>query len=157
MAQRYTKAQLAWRPGMPKPRRSTRVLFMSTTLALQALAVIFAGLAMFGLNGRLDGGVPVLVACLVLAAVMIADCAFLSRTWGVQVGWVLQVITILLGILQPAMYVVGALFLIIWAYSVIKGGSIDRENAERDRAQAAWEAEHPEDENPEHGSAGQHG
>lgn len=144
MAQRYTKAQLAWRPGMPKPRRSTRVLFGSSTLALEALAVIFAGLAMFGLRGRLDGGLPVLIVSLVVAAALIVCCAVLTKPWGIAAGWALQVVTVLLGLFHPAMYVVGVIFGGLWAYAVIKGGSIDRENAERDRAQAAWEAQHPE-------------
>jgi hypothetical protein len=56
--QRFTKKQLAWRPNTPKPRRSTKIMFASVLLTLQALAMVFAGLAMFGLRGRLDGGVP---------------------------------------------------------------------------------------------------
>jgi hypothetical protein len=142
--QRFTKKQLAWRPNTPKPRRSTKIMFASVLLTLQALAMVFAGLAMFGLRGRLDGGVPALVACLILAAAMIVACAFLKKSWGIGLGWALQVVTVAFGILEPAMYVVGVAFLLMWAYCVIKGGQMDRIDDEREREQREWEAAHPE-------------
>lgn len=141
---KLTKKQLAWRPGMPKPRRSTRVMFASVVLSLQALAMVFAGLAMFGMRGRLDGGLPALLGCLGLAVVMFVACAFVKKPWGIGVGWALQVVTVGMGLIEPTMYLVGIGFLAVWAYCVIKGGKMDRIDEEREREQREWEAAHPD-------------
>ena len=42
------------------------------------------------------------------------------------------------------MFVVGALFAVAWWYALYAGARIDRENAARARAQADWDAAHPE-------------
>ncbi len=47
---KLTKAQREWRPGMPKKRRSTRVMFASTVLPLEAFVAFFVTLAFFGLT-----------------------------------------------------------------------------------------------------------
>ncbi|HEY1158896.1 MAG TPA: DUF4233 domain-containing protein, partial [Arthrobacter sp.] len=47
---RLTKAQRVWRPGMPKMRRSTKVMFASTVLLLEAFVMFFATLVVFGLR-----------------------------------------------------------------------------------------------------------
>ncbi|OFT41113.1 hypothetical protein HMPREF3160_08165 [Arthrobacter sp. HMSC06H05] len=146
MAQkRYTKKQLAWRPGQRKQQRSIAVMFGSSTLTLEALVVVFAGLALFGKHGLMEGGgLPYLLTCVVIGVVMILTCAFLRYPWGIALGWSLQVVMIALGILEPMMYFVGALFGCIWAYGIIKGKQMDRENVQRARAQAEWEAQHGE-------------
>lgn len=146
MAQkRYTKKQLAWRPGQRKQQRSIAVMFGSSTLTLEALVVVFAGLALFGKHGLMEGGgVPYLLTCVVIGVVMILTCAFLRYPWGIALGWSLQVVMIALGILEPMMYFVGGLFGCIWAYGIIKGKQMDRENVQRAREQAEWEAQHGE-------------
>ena len=146
MAQkRYTKKQLAWRPGQRKQQRSIAVMFGSSTLTLEALVVVFAGLALFGKHGLMEGGgLPYLLTCVVIGVVMILACAFLRYPWGIALGWSLQVVMIALGILEPMMYFVGGLFGCIWAYGIIKGKQMDRENVQRARAQAEWEAQHGE-------------
>ena len=54
---KLTKAQREWRPGMPKKRRSTKVMFASTVLLLEAFVVFFGTLAVFGLRaGRIPAG-----------------------------------------------------------------------------------------------------
>jgi hypothetical protein len=47
---KLTKAQREWRPGMPRKRRSTKVMFASTVLLLEAFVMFFATLAVFGLR-----------------------------------------------------------------------------------------------------------
>ena len=73
MAQkRYTKKQLAWRPGQKKQQRSIAMMFGSSTLTLEALVVVFAGLALFGKHGLLEGGgLPYLLTCVVIGVVMV--------------------------------------------------------------------------------------
>ncbi|RII41240.1 DUF4233 domain-containing protein [Galactobacter valiniphilus] len=142
---KLNKKQLAWRPGQTKVRRSSRVMFASTILVLEALVVIFAGLAIFGLRGRVEGGaLPLLIAFGVLALVFILACAVVNKPWGISLGWGLQVLLILMGILEPMMFIVGIAFGLTWAYAMVKGGQMDRDNAERAREQAAWEAANPE-------------
>lgn len=140
---KLTKAQREWRPGMPKKRRSTKVMFASTVLLLEAFVAFFATLAVFGLKR----GEPALVLGLgiTLSVVLILACAVLSRPWGIGVGWVMQLVLILSGFVEPTMFVVGALFAACWWYGIRAGMRIDRENAQRDREQAEWNASHGED------------
>lgn len=139
-----SKKQLAWRPGQTKVRRSTMVMFSSVTLVLEALVVLFAGLAMFGLHNKTEGkGLQLLIASAVLAVLLILACAVLGKSWGMALGWGLQVVLILMGFFEPMMFLVGALFMLVWAYGAIQGGKIDRENARRAREQAEWEAANP--------------
>ena len=46
---KLTKAQREWRPGMPKKRRSIKIMFASTVLLLEAFVAFFATLVVFGL------------------------------------------------------------------------------------------------------------
>jgi len=141
---KLTKAQREWRPGMPKKRRSTKVMFASTVLLLEAFVALFGTLAVFGL--RRGEFPPVLVFGLGigLALVLALTCAVLTKPWGVALGWVLQLVLILTGFVEPTMFVVGALFALTWWYGIRTGIRIDREAAQRDREQAAWEAANPE-------------
>ena len=141
---KLTKAQREWRPGMPKKRRSTKLMFASTVLLLEAFVALFGTLAVFGL--RRGEFPPVLVFGLGigLALVLALTCAVLTKPWGVALGWVLQLVLILTGFVEPTMFVVGALFALTWWYGIRTGIRIDREAAQRDREQAAWEAANPE-------------
>ncbi|WP_372699114.1 DUF4233 domain-containing protein [Arthrobacter sp. JSM 101049] len=141
---RMTKAQREWRPGMKKKRRSTRVLFASTVLTLEAGVALFATLAVFGLyRDEINPALIFLVGGWIMAVCILA-CAFLSKPLGYWIGWTVQVILILLGFVDPSMFVVGVLFALCWWYAVTKGRTIDRENARRDALQAEWDAAHPE-------------
>lgn len=142
---RMTKAQREWQPGMPKKRRSVKVLFASTVLLLEAFAVLFGTLVSFGLH-RDEYPVGLLLASgALLSAALVATCAFLSRPAGLKTGWVLQVLIIATGFVEPMMFVVGILFGATWWYAMNTGARLDRENVERDKAQREWAAEHPEE------------
>lgn len=136
---RMTKAQREWRPGMPKKRRSTKVLFASTVLALEAFVVLFATLVVFGLNRDTLNPWLVIGGGLVLALAMIGTCAFLTKPAGLAVGWVLQLLLIASGFLEPMMFLIGVLFAATWWYGLRAGARVDRENRERDRQQAEWD------------------
>ncbi|MGO2004157.1 DUF4233 domain-containing protein [Arthrobacter rhombi] len=143
---RMTKAQRAWRPGMKKKRRSTRVLFASTILVLEAGVALFATLAVFGLyRDTIDPLLIFLTGGWIMAVCIIA-CAFLNKPLGYWIGWIVQILLILLGFVDASMFFIGVLFALCWWYAVTKGRSIDLENAERDRLQAEWEAANPEPE-----------
>jgi len=106
-------------------RHPTRT-FAATVLSFEALIVFFAGLvAMHGKGGLgLTLGVPsaLAVACLVVAGM-------LRRRWGYIAGWLLQIAVVATGVLVPAMYVVGAIFLLLWWYGLRLGRRIERERS----------------------------
>ncbi|OAE02091.1 DUF4233 domain-containing protein [Arthrobacter sp. OY3WO11] len=145
---KLTKAQREWRPGMPKKRRSTKVMFASTVLLLEAFVMFFATLAVFGLRRGEFPPAVILGVGIALCVVMIVACAFLTKPWGIGLGWILQLVLILTGIFEPAMFLVGALFAAAWWYGIRTGIRLDREAAERAREQAAWEAAHPDGAEP---------
>ena len=139
---KLTKAQREWRPGMPRKRRSTKVMFASTVLLLEAFVVFFATLAVFGLKRGEFPPALILGIGIALSIVMILACAVLSRPWGVGLGWILQIVLILTGIVEPMMFLVGALFGLAWWYGIRTGIRIDSEAAKREREQAEWSASH---------------
>lgn len=148
---RLTKAQREWRPGMPKKRRSTKVMFASTVLLLEAFVVFFGTLAVFGLRREEFPPALIFSVGIGLSLVLAFTCAVVTKPWGIAVGWVLQVVLILTGIVEPTMYLVGVLFAISWWYGIRTGIRIDREAAQRERDQAAWEAAHPASDEPDPG------
>ncbi|GAA2867745.1 DUF4233 domain-containing protein [Paenarthrobacter ilicis] len=146
---KLTKAQREWRPGMPKKRRSTKVMFASTVLLLEAFVAFFGTLVVFGLRrGEVDP-VIILGMGITLSVVLVLACAVLSKPWGLGLGWALQLVLILTGLAEPTMYVVGVLFAICWWYGIRAGMKIDREVVQRDREQAEWNAAHGDQAGPE--------
>lgn len=146
---KLSKAQREWRPGMPKKRRSTKVMFASTVLLLEAFVAFFATLVVFGLKrGEVAPGL-ILGVGIALSVVLVLACAVVRKPWGLAVGWGLQIVLILTGIAEPMMFIVGILFAICWWYGIRTGMRIDREVAERDRQQAEWDAAHGDEATPE--------
>ncbi|QHK19354.1 DUF4233 domain-containing protein [Pseudarthrobacter psychrotolerans] len=139
---KLTKAQREWRPGMPKKRRSTKVMFASTVLLLEAFVVFFATLAVFGLKRGEFPPAVILGIGIALSVVMVLACAVLSKPWGVGLGWILQIVLILTGIIEPMMFLVGALFGLAWWHGIRTGIRIDSEATKREREQADWNASH---------------
>jgi hypothetical protein len=146
---KLTKAQREWRPGMPKKRRSTKVMFASTVLLLEAFVVLFGTLAVFGLRRGEVSPALIFGVGIALFLVLVFTCAVVSRPWGVGLGWILQLVLVLAGIVEPTMYVVGVLFAAAWWYGIRTGIRIDREAGQREREQAAWDAAHPAGPGPE--------
>jgi len=91
-----------------------------STLVLLPLTKVSTGTA-------LATGLGLCLGCVVLAG--------LSRfRWALMLGWLVQVAAIGLGFLIGAMFVLGVVFLALWATAYVLGARI-----ERDRA--AWEAQ----------------
>ncbi|WP_411734085.1 DUF4233 domain-containing protein [Paeniglutamicibacter sp.] len=142
---KMTKAQREWRPGVPKKPRSTRVMFASTVLVLEAFLAIFVALALFGLKGEELSGALVIGAGVVVALICIFTCALLKKPLGYAIGWALQLLFIFTGFLLTSMFFIGAAFAATWWYAVTKGHTMDLETARRAREQAAWDAAHPQE------------
>jgi hypothetical protein len=71
------------------------------------------------------------VACLLLAGMLRAEAAYV-------VGWVIQLAAIGLGLVVPMMFVLGAVFALLWGSAYFLGRKIERERAE---AYAAYDAQ----------------
>src|SRR5690606_22705379 len=112
------------RPGDTiKPRKPAKVQFTAMMLQLEAFVVLFAGLALYGL--RNSGGYelgPVQLASpaalWVVVGVLFVVLIVLSRMMGTSVAYLVgsavQVPVLALGFLLPMMFVVGAVFVVLW-------------------------------------------
>jgi hypothetical protein len=106
----------------------------SIVLGFETIVVFLAALVIWGLS-RGTGGVfglpewaPLVAGGIVILA-LVLTMALLRFEWAYVLGWALQVVILISGLVNPAMYVVGAVFGGMWAYSMIVGGRIDRERA----------------------------
>lgn len=131
-------------PPVPGGPRSVRRTLASIVLAFEVVVVFLAALVIWGLS-REEGGIlglpewaPLAGGGLVILA-LVVTMGSLRREWAYRLGWVLQAVIFASGVLNPAMFVVGALFGGMWAYCMVVGGRIDR-----DRAASAAPGREPE-------------
>ena len=120
-------------PRQPRARRRRGAVesLGSIVLGFESIVVFLGGLALFGLR-VLPESIPAwwaIVAGSVLAILMVATAGMLRYRWAIAVGWVLQVVVALGGILEPALVVVALIFGGMWGYATIKGAALDRRNA----------------------------
>ncbi|TFC27218.1 DUF4233 domain-containing protein [Cryobacterium sp. TMT2-18-3] len=109
----------------PAPRSVKRTL-ATILLGFEIIVVALAALVIFGLQAlppwlALGGGA-------VLGLAMVAVLALLRYEWAYVVGWILQLIMVAAGFLNPAMFFVGGMFAAMWAYCMIAGSRIDNQN-----------------------------
>jgi hypothetical protein len=71
-------------------------------------------------------GLGLAVACVLVAGM-------LRRPWAYAVGWAIQVAAIALGVVVHSMFVLGAIFLALWATAYFLGRKIEVERAEWER------------------------
>jgi len=74
------------------------------------------------------GGLLLTVACILGAGLV-------RRPGGIAIGWVLQGLVLATGFWVPAMFVLGAVFLLIWVWFLLLGARIDRDRARWAREQ----------------------
>jgi len=55
----------------------------------------------------------------------------LRHSWGIALGWILQVVVALGAFLVPALALVALIFGGMYGYATIKGAALDRRNAQR--------------------------
>lgn len=85
-----------------------------------------------------------IVGGLLLMFALIYASASQRRSWGLAVGWALQVIVILTGFVVPLMFFLGGIFALLWFYSIRVGIRGDAIKAARDAAVQAAEDQNPE-------------
>lgn len=105
----------------------------SVVLGFESIIVFLGGLALYGLN-QMPAGIPAwwgIVAGAVLALLMVATTGVLRHRWGIALGWFWQLVLALGGFLVLALALVALIFGAMYAYATIKGGALDRRNAQR--------------------------
>jgi hypothetical protein len=117
----------AGRPARQRRPRSVRATLASIVLAIEFVVVLLAALVVWGLRdlppaAALGGGAGLLVVIVIAAALA-------RSTVGIALGWLVQVVLLAAGAVQPAVGVVGLLFGAFWLYCMIVGGRIDRREA----------------------------
>ncbi|MBT2499965.1 DUF4233 domain-containing protein [Agromyces sp. ISL-38] len=111
--------------------RSLQQTLASIVLAFEVIVVFLASLVIWGLAApAAEGDMPAWVALVaggVMIVGLIATIGLLRFRWAYALGWVLQALILAAGFLNPAMFVVGALFGGMWWYCMVVGARIDRE------------------------------
>ena len=122
--------------------RSAQRSLAATMLSLQAVVLglttpVMISVASVPVATALWVGLGLMVACIVVAGM-------LRRPWAYYLGWAIQVASLALGFVTSVMFVLGAIFLALWAGAFFVGAKIDLERAEREVLEREWAAEHGE-------------
>lgn len=126
---------------MAKRYRTVVEQLGSILIAFEVIVVALVALALFGLRAvpapiAFGGGAAALV-------LFVASIVCLRFVWGKWLVLALQVLLTLCGALNSVVFVVGALFLAVWIFCLLRGGKIDAQRApiiaEYQRALAAGE------------------
>ncbi len=124
-------------PKQPKVRnKSTKRALASILMAFESLVVFFATLVAFGtkaLGPTNDNAATVWAVGLTLAVVFIVTPALLGKPGSYAFGWLLQIAVVFIGVWVPLMYVVGGIFLCLWIWAMVAGGTIDKARAAYER------------------------
>lgn len=121
---------------MSEQQRSPRRGMCAAILTLEAVTLGLTTPVMISVAGvaaptALTVGLGLAVACLLLAGLLRFEWAYVG-------GWLVQVAAVALGFVIPMMFVLGAVFALLWGTAIFLGRKIERERA---AAYAAWEAE----------------
>lgn len=111
--------------------KSTQRTLGSMLMAFESFVVFFATLVAFGL--KVADGPIVWAVGLSLSFLFILTPAILGKKFSYAWGWFLQIVVVALGIWVPLMYVIGGIFVCLWAWAMIAGGTIDKARAVLDR------------------------
>ena len=116
--------------------RSPRRGMCAAVLSLEAITLGLTTPVMITLTDvstptALALGLGLALACLVLAGLLRSE-------WAYGAGWVIQLAAIGMGFLVPMMFLLGAIFALLWGTATFLGRKIERERA---AAYAAHEAD----------------
>ena len=105
--------------------RTTKATLGSLVMVFQAVVVFFATLVGFGLQVYPDPAIIWGVG-LGISVVLMIFPVFLGKPGSYLLGWIMQLVVLSLGIWVPLMYLLGIVFLALWAWGMIAGGTIDK-------------------------------
>jgi hypothetical protein len=96
----------------------------SAVLGIEAIIVMLATLVAAN-GGTIERPALAYGAGAALMVAMLVTIGFLKRGWAVWVGWVLQVLLLAFGFVVPVMWVIGAIFAVLWWLAVRNGRRVD--------------------------------
>lgn len=105
-------------------------ILCSAVLSLEAV-VVFLAIPVVATNGSIDNTALVVSLGLLLTVMLFLAVGLLRRSWGLSLGWLLQVPVLAIGFLAPAMFIVGGIFAVLWYVAIHQGSRIDVLKAER--------------------------
>lgn len=107
--------------------RSLAAKLAAVVLGFEAIIVFLGGMVAFGLRALPEPLAPwwTIVVGSALALAMIIVAGMIHRPGALVVGWVLQALTALSGILLPPMLIVVLIFGGMYAYATINGPRIE--------------------------------
>ena len=116
-----------------KRQRPARLTLAQAILVLEALAALFAIVAVSGLQraGAIDVPAWFVWVAIATGVVMALASGVQKRTWGKALGWVVQIPAVASFAITPAMGAVGLTFAVVFAIAVRLGRTIDRERETR--------------------------
>lgn len=128
-----------------KAKRSAKLQFTQTVLALEAFLVLFVTLVAYGLRTvpsvwpffAPPSAAVIWTVGIVLMVVLLALSRLVTQSGGYLAGSLVQVPVLATGLAVPMMFLAGGIFIVLWVVSLRLGGRIDRERA-------AYDAAHPE-------------
>jgi hypothetical protein len=115
-------------PARLRRERSAQESLGSIVLGFELVVVFLGTLVVFGLHALPPA--PALTGGAVLIVLMIVAIPLLRFRVGYWLGWFVQLVVIASGFLVAMLFIVGAIFAAIWAYSMIAGARLDRRKAE---------------------------
>jgi len=120
----------------PEEQRSPKRGMCAAILSLEAVVLGLTTPVMINLSDvpwqtACAVGLGLCVACLVVAGMLRSEAAYVA-------GWIIQVAALALGFVIPLMFVLGAIFALLWGTAYFLGRKIERERA---AAYAAYRAE----------------
>ncbi|MBW3086504.1 hypothetical protein KEM60_02725 [Austwickia sp. TVS 96-490-7B] len=124
------RSRAVWPAVYGAQRRMTRRLAM-VVLISQSLVVLFGAVAARALaqsSGRTLGPATPQTYLWVgvgLAVALVLGCGLLRRRLGVTFGWMLQLATLLCGLVIPAMAVIALIFAGLWWIALVQGSRLD--------------------------------
>lgn len=109
------------------PRTNPMRVVLLTVLVFEVIVFGLAVPVMIAVSG-VEPGTAVLAGGAAALLAMLG-AALLRNPVGYLLGWVTQPVAILLGLLTPAMFVVGAMFAGLWVLSFVLGRRLDAQAA----------------------------
>lgn len=111
-----------------KPRTVTQTL-VSIVLTCESLVIFLGALVLYGLDAFAVFGWPNWSALLVGLAVLILSLMAIGLSHsrlGIALGWIVQGLLILGGLVNAVLFVVGVIFAALWWYAIRAGARIDQ-------------------------------
>ncbi|KAE8762340.1 DUF4233 domain-containing protein [Georgenia thermotolerans] len=140
MSSQTSSAPASPAPGAPRPPGSARKTLAMSVLVSEVFIVLFASLVAFGLRLAEPGVVWAIGGAAMLACALCAG--LLRHRLGYVLGSVIQALLLLSGFVLPMMFIVGAIFAVIWVVALRVGSRIDVERQERYAAELEYHRTH---------------